>query len=48
MFIHTKYCSDIGELRDFLKKLSPDELITVTQGTGYAVVWKSNKQYDFR
>jgi uncharacterized protein YpbB len=48
MYIHTEFCSDISDLSKFLKKLKPEELITVTQRTGYTVIWKSDKEYDWR
>lgn len=48
MFIHTDYLRDLQALRDFLKKLSPDELISITENVGYTVIWKSNKELDNR
>jgi cephalosporin hydroxylase len=48
MFIHIKYCSDLVELRNFLKKISPDQLITVTEKIGYTVIWNSDEEHDLR
>jgi cephalosporin hydroxylase len=48
LFYHTKYCRDIKVLSEFLKKLKPDELITVTEKHGYTVIFKSNEKYDWR
>ncbi|MET3505439.1 hypothetical protein ABMB67_001528 [Halalkalibacter oceani] len=47
-YIHTKYCCDISDLRDFLRKLHSEELVTVTQEVGYTVIWKSDEKYDLR
>ena len=48
MYIHATYMGRIKDLNEFLRKLSPDELITVTESTGYTIIWKSNKQHDWR
>lgn len=46
--IHRKYCFNTTELDEFLKKLTPDELITIIDNDGYTIVWKSDKENDVR
>jgi hypothetical protein len=48
LHIHVKFCSRLIELATFLEKITPEELITVTEGSGYTVIWKSNDRYDNR
>ena len=44
-YIHVSYCSDLNNLRKRLDSLNPNDIIAITEGNGYTVVYKSDSDY---
>ncbi|GIN22569.1 hypothetical protein [Siminovitchia fordii] len=44
--IHVDYVRGFVELSKALRKLKPDQVITIVKDAGYTIVWKSNNEYE--
>lgn len=47
-YIHTARCMKSSELSTLLREIHPEELVEVTEGKGYTVIWKSDTERDER